>query len=331
MEQNYTLQAEQESAIKTETTVSSTANSASVSDSAQANSDQILSQEQTSTEDSATPCESDSADDLLEKACNEFQNFSGVLFQNREMLYKALAYAYRYSRDASNEELKLKATERGVKVGEIADCRDKNRIVIELVCQRAAMEYPNLPDRKKIYRMLLNRLWEEDLSFEEVVDRLNSEGIEKIARRKTASDVVVNDAVDDTAPLEDTMVDDDADHFNNDKKEEVKNDILDCLNASGLDETTQKDLENKIINIFDDETVTVNKFTPEQKKVMDALFDGRSKSGIKKTECYLHISQTETRYITRPDAVQKLTEKLSSFRESKNGKPYRSLFKNAED
>lgn len=34
MEQNYTLQAEQESAIKTETTVSSTANSASVSDSA---------------------------------------------------------------------------------------------------------------------------------------------------------------------------------------------------------------------------------------------------------------------------------------------------------
>ncbi len=292
MEQNYTLQAEQESAIKTETTVSSTANSASVSDSAQANSDQILSQEHTSTEDSATPCESDSADDLLEKACNEFQNFSGVLFQNREMLYKALAYAYRYSRDASNEELKLKATERGVKVGEIADCRDKNRIVIELVCQRAAMEYPNLPDRKKIYRMLLNRLWEEDLSFEEVVDRLNSEGIEKIARRKTASDVAVNDAVDDTAPLEDTMVDDDADHFNNDKKEEVKNDILDCLNASGLDETTQKDLENKIINIFDDETVTVNKFTPEQKKVMDALFDGRSKSGIKKTECYLHISQT---------------------------------------
>lgn len=321
MEQNYSSQAELESAIKTETTASRTDASASVAD---------LSQ-QALIGNITTPCESDSADDLLEKACNEFQNFSGVLFQNREMLYKALAYAYRYSRDASNEELKLKATERGVKVGEIADCRDKNRIVIELVCQRAAMEYPNLPDRKKIYRMLLNRLWDEDLSFEEVVDRLNSEGIEKIARRKTASDVAVNDAVDDTAPLEDTMVDDDADHFNNDKKEEVKNDILDCLNRLDLDEATQENLKNKIINIFDDETVTVNKFTPEQKKVMDALFDGRSKTGIKKTECYLHISQTETRYITRPDAVQKLTEKLSSFRESKNGKPYRSLFKNAED
>ena len=228
MEQIYT-KAEQESAIKTETTVSSTANSASVSDSAQANSDQILSQEHTSTEDSATPCESDSADDLLEKACNEFQNFSGVLFQNREMLYKALAYAYRYSRDVSNEELKRKATERGVKVGEIADCRDKNRIVIELVCQRAAKKYPNLPDRKKIYRMLLNRLWDEDLSFEEVVDRLNSEGIEKIARGKersssplsTQNDAEIGDSSEDNNITEEQKIIMDT-LFDNNEKNGIK-------------------------------------------------------------------------------------------------------------
>ena len=204
-------------------------NSGAVADFTQDKDAQNLSQKEALIEDIATPSKPECVDDFLEKASNEFQNFSGVLFQNREMLYKALAYAYRYSRDVSNEELKRKATERGVKVGEIADCRDKNRIVIELVCQRAAKKYPNLPDRKKIYRMLLNRLWDEDLSFEEVVDRLNSEGIEKIARGKersssplsTQNDAEIGDSSEDNNITEEQKIIMDT-LFDNNEKNGIK-------------------------------------------------------------------------------------------------------------
>lgn len=303
---NNNFQAEQEFAPKTETP-------------------------ETLTDDSLSPSKTAYVDSLLEKACNEFKNFSGILTRSREMIYRALAYAYRYSKLASDEKLKQYASERGVKVKKLCNCHMRNKLVIELACQGAVIEYPNFQDRKKIYTMLLDKLCSEDLSFDDVVARLKADGIENIARGKTTSNAALDAGCEDIIFSEDDMVDDGTDPFNNDKKEEVRNDILDCLNRLDLDEATQENLKNKIINIFDDETVTVNKFTPEQKKVMNVLFDGRSKTGIKKTECYLHISQTETRYITRPDAVQKLTEKLSSFRESKNGKPYRSLFKNAED
>lgn len=142
MEQNYSSQAELESAIKTETTASRTDASASVAD---------LSQ-QALIGNITTPCETASVNGLLEKACDEFKNFSGILTRSREMIYRALAYAYRYSKLASDEQLKQYASERGVKVKKLCNGHIRNKLVIELACQGAVIEYPNFQDRKKFIR-----------------------------------------------------------------------------------------------------------------------------------------------------------------------------------
>ena len=162
-------------------------NSESVADFTQDKDAQNLSPKKASIEDTATPCKSDSADDFLKKAKNEFQIFSGILAQNRELLYRALAYSYQYSQLVSEERLKEIALDRGFKANDFCSRHIRNKLIIDLACQEAVIEYPNLKDRKKIYTKVLDRLYEKNLSFDEALELLKKEGIEKIARGKERS------------------------------------------------------------------------------------------------------------------------------------------------
>lgn len=95
--------------------------------------------------------------------------------------------------------------------------------------------------------MLLDKLCSEDLSFDDVVARLKADGIENIARGKTTSNAALYVGCEDITFSEDDMVDDGTDPFNNDKKDEVRNDILDCLNRLDLDEATQENLKTRLL------------------------------------------------------------------------------------
>lgn len=162
-------------------------NSESVADFTQDKDAQNLSQKEALIEDIATPSKPECVDDFLEKAKNEFQIFSGILAQNRELLYRALAYSYQYSQLVSEERLKEIALDRGFKANDFCKRHIRNKLIIDLACQEAVIEYPNLKDRKKIYTKVLDRLYEKDLSFDEALELLKKEGIENIARGKEKS------------------------------------------------------------------------------------------------------------------------------------------------
>lgn len=231
-------------------------NSESVADFTQDKDAQNLSQKEALIEDMATPSKPECVDDFLKKAKNEFQKFSGILAQNRELLYCALAYSYQYSQLVSEERLKEIALDRGFKANDFCNRHIRNKLIIDLACQEAVIEYPNLKDRKKIYTKVLDRLYEKNLSFDEALELLKKEGIEKIARGKerssaplsTQNDAEISDSSEENNVTEEQKIIMDT-LFDNRRKNGIK--AKDCI-LLVLDGEVRYITRKDILNDFED-------------------------------------------------------------------------------
>ncbi len=130
----------------------------------------------------------DAVRNFLKEASTNFQEAASFMTQYREKLYLALANAYQYSKDISEEALLEDAKKiNPQKSPTIKDTHSRNKLVIEMAYHDTGRDYPNLGDRKKIYTMVLDKLCEKNLTFDEALGLLKKEGIENIARGKEKS------------------------------------------------------------------------------------------------------------------------------------------------
>ena len=130
----------------------------------------------------------DAVRNFLKNASTNFHEAASFVMQYREKLYLALANAYQYSKDIPKEALLEDAKKKNLqKSPTIKDTHSRNKLVIEMAYYDTGRDYPNLRDRKKIYTMVLDKLCEKNLTFDEALELLKKEGIENIARGKEKS------------------------------------------------------------------------------------------------------------------------------------------------